>query len=128
MKTYSLGAIPFNNPYHTGENICKVLSTILEKTLNASDFKPVITTDSAANMIKGIEKMDGCFWVPCILHCIHNSVKAGLDAIYDEYLFFQKVKGFVKLIGQSPKQAGIFKGCQIAVLNELKSAKKAEQA
>lgn len=64
--------------------------------------------------------MDGCFWVPCILHCIHNSVRAGLDAVQDLYPFFQKVKGFVKLIGTSPKQAGLFKRCQVVVLEELK--------
>lgn len=64
--------------------------------------------------------MVGCFWVPCILHCIHNSVRAGLDAVQDLYPFFQKVKGFVKLIGTSPKQAGLFKRCQVVVLEELK--------
>lgn len=50
MKTYSLGSVPFEEPHHTGENIAVVLTTILEKTLNATDFQPVITTDSAANM------------------------------------------------------------------------------
>lgn len=80
-KTYSLGAVPFEDPHHTGENIAKVLSNILQQTLNTKDFRPVITTDSAANMQKGIGLMEGCFWIPCILHCIHNSVKAGLDAV-----------------------------------------------
>jgi hypothetical protein len=109
VKTYSLGAVPFDNPSHTGDNIAKVLLSILSNTLNIKDFAPVITSDSAANMIKGISLMPGCFWIPCALHCIHNAVKAGIDAVDIEYQFFDKVKTFVRLIQTSPKQAGIFK-------------------
>ena len=38
MRTYSLGAVPFEDPHHMGENIAKVLSTIIEYTLNCTDF------------------------------------------------------------------------------------------
>ena len=50
--TYSLGAVPFEDPSHTGENIAKVLLSIFQKTLGVGNFSPVITSDSAANMIR----------------------------------------------------------------------------
>lgn len=109
--TYSLGAVPFDDPSHTGDNIAKVLLSILERTLQLKDFTPVITSDSAANMIKGISLMPGCFWIPCALHCLHNSVRAGMDAIESEFEVFDNVKNFVRMIATSPKQAGIFRKC-----------------
>ena len=108
--------MPFENPHHTGENIAQVLAGLMEKTLNATQFEPVITTDSAANMQKGVDLLPGVFWLPCILHCLHNSVRAGLDAVDSEFRFFEKVKGFVRLMGTSPKHSRIFKQCQLDVL------------
>lgn len=67
--------------------------------------------------------MPGCFWIPCALHCLHNSVRAGMDAIDSEFEVFEKVKNFVRMIATSPKQAGIFRKCQIQVLETMRKEK-----
>ena len=49
------------------------------------------------------------FWLKCLLHCLHNSVKAGLDKVMEVTDAVGKVKSFVTLMHKSTKQATIFK-------------------
>lgn len=89
----------------------------MKDTLKAPTMLPVITTDCAANMKKAAKDL-GFYWIRCSLHCIHNSVRAGLTAVEDSTDVFDKVKSFVNLIHKSPKQAELFRECQLDEIRE----------
>jgi hypothetical protein len=111
LLNLSLGAIPFTEaPSHTANAIAVKLKAIIDDTLTCPEMVPVITTDCAANMRKAVRD-GGYYWIKCALHCLHNSVKAGLNAIEEESHIVEKVKNFVTLIHKSPKQAEIFREC-----------------
>ena len=79
MRELSLGAIPFLVD-HTADNIKDTLISIVQSTLemDANNMFPVITIDSASNMLKAFRGMTGWTHVRCALHSIHNAVLAGL--------------------------------------------------
>ena len=111
LSNLSLGAIPFTEaPSHTAHAIALKLKSIIDDTLQSPGMSPVITTDCAANMRKAARD-GGYYWIRCALHCLHNSVRAGLQAIESTTEVVAKVKGFVNLIHKSPKQAEIFRDC-----------------
>lgn len=97
-----MGAIPFGAAAHTAANIASKLKGIIDNTLNAEELHPVITTDCAANMRKGVRDA-GYYWIKCALHCLHNSVNAGLKGVEKDSVIVGKVKQFVTLIHRSPK-------------------------
>ena len=102
MKNYSLGAIPFGDATHTAVSIGAKLKGIIDNTLSTPALHPVITTDCAANMRKGVRDA-GYYWIKCALHCLHNIVNAGLKGVEKEINIVGKVKAFVTLIHRSPK-------------------------
>ena len=65
-----------------------------------------ITTDCGANIAKAADLPGGkFFWMKCVLHILHNAVKAGMAAVgsaSESLTAFRKVRNFVNTLSRSP--------------------------
>ena len=110
----SCGTVPFL-VQHTADNISESLRALASSWADLSvDFQGVgwqaicITTDCGSNIAAAVDKPDGVyFWMKCVLHIIHNAVKAGMAAVEDPDAggsAFRKVRNFVAMMSKSPKK------------------------
>ena len=106
------GTIPFRAQHHTADNIREALEDCTDKWLAVDPVRygnvwqsVCITTDCGANIAKAADLPGGkFFWMKCVLHILHNAVKAGMAAVgspSESLTAFRKVRNFVTTLSRS---------------------------
>lgn len=87
------------NDSHSAENLLEYLEKVLEQW-GLSGTKPVITTDNASNMVKGL-KDGGYVNIPCFAHTKNLAAQRGLK-IPEVELLLGNIRKLVKFFNRSP--------------------------
>ena len=80
LHSVSTGTFPYTGQ-HTGDALyasCEGDQGLV-KEWNLDKFTRVYTTDSYSGNKKGFGNRPDIYWVPCLPHQFHNTVKAGLN-------------------------------------------------
>lgn len=111
-----MGVVPYYGA-HTSSNLAAALSDLFKKTLAVDvwsmSWKAPCTTDCGANIAKAVDTSELFFWLKCVLHILHNSVKAGLEGIgaFDGGSL-SKCKAFVQHLSTHVRAAEKFREIQ----------------
>ena len=76
LHSVSTGTFPYEGP-HTGDalyNSCEDAQGLVNEW-NLDKFQRVYTTDSYTGNKKGFDNKPDIYWIPCLAHQMHNTVK-----------------------------------------------------
>ena len=77
---------------------------------------PTITTDAAANILKGCTVELGWKRVTCACHVLHNAVKHARGEMQSDLVGYNKLKRLAQYLNKGVKQQGIFARVQADVI------------
>ena len=111
LRSVSTGTFPYEGK-HTGDALydsCEGAKGLV-KEWKMDRFTRVYTTDSYTGNKKGFGNKPNIYWVPCLAHQFHNTVKAGLDKCVPVNLLHSKMKRILEFCHKSPLHLRLIKG------------------
>ena len=111
LHSVSTGTFPY-----TGRHTADALYASVEgaqglvQDWNLQSFTRVYTTDSYSANKAGFCNKPNIYWVPCLAHQFHNTVKAGLEKSSPMKALHTKMKKILEFCHKSPMHLRLIKG------------------
>ena len=111
LHSVSTGTFPYTGR-HTAEALYESVEGAqgLVQVWNIQRFKRVYTTDSYSGNKAGFGNKPDIYWVPCLAHQFHNTVKAGLEKCVPMKTLHTKLKKVLEFCHKSPMHLRLIKG------------------
>ena len=111
LHSVSTGTFPYTGR-HTAEALYESIEGDqgLVQVWNLQRFKRVYTTDSYSGNKAGFSNKTDIYWVPCLAHQFHNTVKAGLEKCPPMNKLHGKMKKILEFCHKSPMHLKLIKG------------------
>ena len=111
LHSLSTGTFPYTGQ-HTGDALYDSCEGDhgLVKEWSLDKFTRVYTTDSYTGNKKGFDNKHDIYWLPCLAHQMHNTVKAGLSKCEPVKTLHSKMRRILEFCHKSPVQLRFIKG------------------